>query len=762
MVVETKKFEPYVGPRPFGRSEEDRARFFGRDRETAEIVSLILSHQVLVVYAQSGAGKTSLFEAQVAPALETKGFQVLPLARVRAGMPDEVKAESIGNLYVFAALLSVAAGEDPRPSAESLAALSLHDYLSARVEEPAVPRCIVFDQFEELFDNESVFALRPDSWQEEQKAFFRQVSEAVKNDSLLRAVFLIRKEHLAELDRFAPLLPESLRIRFHLEPLGEEGALSAVTLPVQGTGRSYQDGAPEELVGKLLLMRVDVGGGKVKDVPGRFVEPLHLQLVCQSLWKELGPDDTVITTDQVRKLGDVDVVLGAFYGDAVKAASASAHLSEKRLRKQIEADFITPAGTRGIVFVPASPDGAPFNRAVGELERQHLVRAERRAGADWYELTHDRLIEPIRASNERYRAETAKKTQRKWLSTGLAVATIVVGVWAGLHFTSSNTEDQSLAAQVKSLSSQVEQSFQLEQKSVLPARTGSGTEPLSSATFSPDGQLVLTADAGGRALVWLWASRSRLKVLPANGRALSSAAFSPDGNLVLTAGADGVARIWNWRHRKVVTALGAANSAPLSRAAFNRDGGLVVTAGPKGKTRIWDWRGKQLVFQSTQRGKVESAALSRVGTFVVTAGSDGKARIWDWAKGTFRGELGAAKSAPLSSAAFSPDARFVVTAGADGTARVWDWRKKTVENQLTESGRMASAVFSQPGGAFVLTAGADRTARIWEWRSDKKPVELKQESALTDAAFSPVVSALVVTAGRNGLARIYGPAQASS
>jgi WD40 repeat protein len=758
MVVETKTFEPYVGPRPFGRSEEDRARFFGRDRETAEIVSLILSHQVLVVYAQSGAGKTSLFEAQVAPALETKGFQVLPRARVRTRMPDEVEADSIGNLYIFAALLSIAAGEEPRPSAESLAPTSLHDYLSARVAEPAVPRCIVFDQFEELFDNEAVFALRPDHWQEEQKAFFRQVSEAVKNDPLLRAVFLIRKEHLAELDRFAPLLPESLRIRFHLEPLGKEGALSAVTGPVEGTGRSFEEGAADDLVDKLLLMRVDVGGGDVKDVPGRFVEPLHLQLVCQSLWKDLRPNDTVITRKQVAKLGNVEVVLGAFYGHAVKAASASAHFSEKRLRRQIETDFITPAGTRGIVFVPASPDGTPFNRAVLELERQHLVRAERRAGADWYELTHDRLIEPIRTSNEQYRAETAK-TQRKWLKIGLAALLAVVGIVAGLRLTSGKS--QSLASKLESLSTDLGQSFQLQQRAVLPAQTGSLAEPLSSATFSPDGQHVVTADTRGKAVVWLWTSASNLQVLRANGRALSSAAFNPDGNLVVTAGSDGVARVWNWGNGKVVSELGAANSAPLSGAAFEPGGALVVTAGPNGKARVWDWKAKRLRFQSRQRGTVTSAAFDPQETLVVTAGSDGKVRIWDYFKKRLVKELGAAKSAPLSSAAFSPDGRFVVTAGSNGIARVWDWRRGKIRNHLTERGRLASAVFSQPGGTFVLTAGADGRARIWDWGSKKEPVVLRQEGPLTDAAFSPLVSALVVTAGRNGLARVYGPAQAS-
>ena len=67
---------PYVGPRSFERNAVDRDRFFGRDRETQEIISLIYSHPLLLIYAQSGAGKTSLFNTKIAPTLEARGFQV--------------------------------------------------------------------------------------------------------------------------------------------------------------------------------------------------------------------------------------------------------------------------------------------------------------------------------------------------------------------------------------------------------------------------------------------------------------------------------------------------------------------------------------------------------------------------------------------------------------------------------------------------------------------------------------------------------------
>ena len=50
-----------------------------------KLFPLYYSHKLVLVYAQSGAGKTSLFNAQIIPELEKKGLQVLPITRVGIG-----------------------------------------------------------------------------------------------------------------------------------------------------------------------------------------------------------------------------------------------------------------------------------------------------------------------------------------------------------------------------------------------------------------------------------------------------------------------------------------------------------------------------------------------------------------------------------------------------------------------------------------------------------------------------------------------------
>ena len=62
---------PYVGPRPFTRKEWER--FFGREREARELLALVIAERLVLFYAQSGAGKTSLLHTRLIPQLEEAG-----------------------------------------------------------------------------------------------------------------------------------------------------------------------------------------------------------------------------------------------------------------------------------------------------------------------------------------------------------------------------------------------------------------------------------------------------------------------------------------------------------------------------------------------------------------------------------------------------------------------------------------------------------------------------------------------------------------
>lgn len=186
MIPETQERNPYIGPRPFER--EDRDLFFGREREISEVLSLVVAHRVLLLCAQSGAGKTSLINAGLNPLLEEEGFEVLPLARVSGPIPEAIKPDEIPNLYAFNTLMSWAEDEaDPR----RLAQMSLADFLKERdhpIGEEGLPspRVVFFDQFEELF------AFYQERWPD-REGFFEQVRDAL--DEVASSVRHSRRLH---------------------------------------------------------------------------------------------------------------------------------------------------------------------------------------------------------------------------------------------------------------------------------------------------------------------------------------------------------------------------------------------------------------------------------------------------------------------------------------------------------------------------------------------------------------------------------------
>jgi hypothetical protein len=410
---------PYVGPRPFERA--DAPRFFGRAREVRDVASLIIAQRVLLLYSASGAGKSSLLNAGVLPVLEARGFDVLPVARVRAEDP-----QPDSNVFI--------AGLRASLDAEATGTSSLAQSLARRskVSESGL-RVLVIDQFEELF------TVHPGRWQD-RPALFDELRDALEIDPGLRIVLAIREDFLAQLDAFGKTLPGGLRTRFRLERLDRSNALAAVKNPLAGTRRSFAPGAAEALVSDLMRFRVDTGKRESEEFEGQYVEPVQLQVACRTLWADLPADVGVITTEHLSAYADVDQVLGHFYDDAMATAASRGEKSERRIREWVEETLITPGGTRGAAYAAADETAGMPTSVVQTLEEKRLIRADWRAGARWYELTHDRLIAPIRKSNAAFRSALIRKRMQRLAVLIAVAAALAAGGIAYLSATSGGKE----------------------------------------------------------------------------------------------------------------------------------------------------------------------------------------------------------------------------------------------------------------------------------------------------------------------------------
>lgn len=405
--INPNSLRPFVGPRPFEAA--DRHLFFGREREAHEVASLVLANRLFILYAMSGAGKTSLINAGVLPLVRDE-IEVLPTARFLGRAPGG--ADGTVNVFTQAAL---SCWIDPE-ELSSLRRTTLGEFLAARerVIEPIgipKPRLLVFDQFEELF------TAHPERWQE-RAGFLEQLTEAVDSDPGLRVLVVVREDFLSRMLAFADTFYTALKDRYFLEPLRKPAASLAITGPVRTTGRSFEPTAVDDLVRKLSTSRVDLGSSRIVQIEGEFVEPVLLQVVCQKLWAELPAEVSTITAADIR---DVETPLADFYSYAIRRAADLGQTPERQIREWVEQNLLThPGGTRGTVHVgPNATAGLP-NETVERLVGT-LLRAEFRAGARWLEITHDSLLGPIEQSNAAFfRAEGPLSRQADALALTVA------------------------------------------------------------------------------------------------------------------------------------------------------------------------------------------------------------------------------------------------------------------------------------------------------------------------------------------------------
>jgi WD40 repeat protein len=411
---------PYIGPRTFKKDEEKL--FFGRDREARDLTALVASEKLVLFYAQSGAGKSSLINTRLIPELEKRNFEVLPIARVSGHIAQEVEG---GDIYLYNLYRSLLSHD---MDAKLLSSLSLSQFLDKLNEDdkgyffdeslttsvrsnPDIvpwPRVLIIDQFEELYSTNT------DAWRMRED-FFCQLAEAMEKDHYLWIVLVMREDYIATLDPYCHLLPGGLRARYYMQRLSHEAAIQAVKNPVKSL-RPYAEDVAEKLVEDLSRIKVQKPDGTLDFEPGQYIEPVQLQVVCYSLWEGLS-EGNEITEKDLQEVGDVNQSLGKYYERRVKEVSKNKNVEERLIREWIEKKLIAAGGIRSMVIQQREAKPGELADNVIQALQSDLVRAETRGGVTWYELTHDRLVEPILENNRKWDLENSspfRSQVNKW------------------------------------------------------------------------------------------------------------------------------------------------------------------------------------------------------------------------------------------------------------------------------------------------------------------------------------------------------------
>ena len=393
---------PYVGPRTFQPGEI----LFGRDREERDLTSLIISHRLVLFYAPSGAGKSSLINTKILPNLVEQGFEVLPVVRVGG----QSYAADAHNVFIYNLIADLHQEKDLPAKFSSLTLSEFLDNLvqidgefvfdeeyNYELDETIKPRVLIIDQFEEILTTNVAHADHRDD-------FFQELSGALAIDPSLWIVLAMRDDFIAGLDPYLHYLPEHLRHRFSMQRLNRNAALEAVSKPAEAGGRCFEEDAAEMLVDNLRLIKGSDGSTKKEYLD--YVEPVQLQAVCFQMWEKLKDQagDT-ITCDDVEQYADVDMALTSFYEETIAATVAGVDVSEIKLRNWFEKWFITEAGTRNMVFRGLVLTGDLPTPVADFVRGRFILRSVERQEGIWYELVHDRLVGPIKSANRHWRLD---------------------------------------------------------------------------------------------------------------------------------------------------------------------------------------------------------------------------------------------------------------------------------------------------------------------------------------------------------------------
>lgn len=395
----------YPGAQPFRDDEFSRRTFFGREPASVALTDQILANRLVIVYAKSGLGKTSLLNAGVAPRL-----------REANSLPIFVRVNDIKNGPLFSVLEGIKA-EAERQQVEYVPGDSTFLWSFFKTVEfwrndLLLTPVLILDQFEELFTLQS---------QEAREGFLSELgylirgiapptqpkieSTASEGPPSIRVVLSLREDFLGLLEEASDHIPEILDHRYRLAPLTYEMASKAITGPAAIEARDASTRAfrlePDVVTSILAYLTKSASGARSSG--GRQVEPFHLQLICQRI-------ESIAAFKQKQSSGEIVVnfkdlggdaglaqTLENFYTDAIR--SLPARYLRGAVRVLCEQYLISPEGRRLSVEERELLRQLKLPReTMSQLVERRLLRTDRRSDSTYYELSHDALVQPVLAS----------------------------------------------------------------------------------------------------------------------------------------------------------------------------------------------------------------------------------------------------------------------------------------------------------------------------------------------------------------------------
>lgn len=392
---------PYLGLRPY--ESRDRENFFGRDADCEVLVDKLLANRLTLLFAASGVGKTSLLNAAVIPRLQDPLGENLSVVYHNDWVLNPVEG-------LKKSICSVGP-ETAESLVETQTLVEMLSFYTLFIRHPFV---IILDQFEEFF--------RYQRGNAEFNNLIEQLTSIILKDELpVSLVISMREDFALELNAFKPKLPTLLFENYYrLEKMKSQDALNAIIQPILKYEFYY-----EPLLLECLINDLSSQERQSSELPHetgidreRYVEPAHLQIVCEYLWEKSQNDPyKTIRLSTYEKAGNARGIVQQF----LNIVQSEFSTNEKKLVSKAFDYLVAQGGVK--MAYPAltlakilKTDERKLSKILNKLASDdvRILRKKTRDDVAWYELYHDMFSPSIERWNKSWKARYLKK--RRWLS----------------------------------------------------------------------------------------------------------------------------------------------------------------------------------------------------------------------------------------------------------------------------------------------------------------------------------------------------------
>ena len=315
---------PFLGGRPF--LKEDENRFFGRDTEVSQLLTMITGadRQLTVMFGAPGVGLTSLVHAKLLPSLERLYYQPVHI-RFFTGQEDPL-------LTTRKLLVQELRKWEPNlPDFKT--GQSLTDYAAGTsLLKGLIKPVLFFDNFDELFgkgyekDRNSIngFLVELGDLIELRLPDNVRSIETLGNASRFTVVLCMRQEWLPYLDDYASRIPSLLQNRFRLREFNTRQASEAITrMGIIDKTPIITETAVQRIIQQLA--QPDPNDSEVEINPG------ELSIYCYELFEQAKKQAPSIIGEELVENCRFSRLLQDYYERSVEHDQPIAVLIENRL-----------------------------------------------------------------------------------------------------------------------------------------------------------------------------------------------------------------------------------------------------------------------------------------------------------------------------------------------------------------------------------------------------------------------------------------------